>query len=429
MRITRLLLVIIVAVGSSWAGEEPAPLPWKGNPPMVQVTKELIVRHPQQGVAALVGVNYVGPGLEREERHSTMAKSDWSEEPRRRRSEDNGRTWSDFEPLPQYNTERDGVRLHWAGGPGSYDPASKVTVSIWLRQPHFNGRYHNHCFARVSRDRGLTWGEPTLLRYEEGDDFDADDPLKDSFLRHNQAYPGQDILFHSNGTLIHAVAHANAPNDPDNDKRAWRLGSLCFVGKWDPDAQDYRWTAGKRVEISPEVSSRGLMEPSLAELKDGRVLVIWRGSNAHLDPTKAPGRKWYSVSSDGGMTLSEPQELKYDDGSRFYSPSSIHRLIRHSVSGKLYWIGNTCAGRTSGNSPRYPLVIAEVDEAIPALKRKTVTLIDDRQEGESAALQLSNFSLLENRETHVLELYLTRLGADPEDFWGADAYKYTLAFR
>jgi hypothetical protein len=31
------------------------------------------------------------------------------------------------------------------------------------------------------------------------------------------------------------------------------------------------------VEISPGVSSRGLMEPEVAELKDGRVLVIWRG--------------------------------------------------------------------------------------------------------------------------------------------------------
>ena len=77
----------------------------------------------------------------------------------------------------------------------------------------------------------------------------------------------------------------------------------------------------------------------------------------------------------------------------------------------------------------YPLIIAEVDEAIPALKRKTVTLIDDRQEGESPRLQLSNFSLLENRETHTLELYLTRLGADPNDFWGADACKYTLTFE
>ncbi len=35
-------------------------------------------------------------------------------------------------------------------------------------------------------------------------------------------------------------------------------------------------------------------------------------------------------------------------------------------------------------------------------------------------------TLLEDREDHSLEIYLTRLGEDPTDFWGADAYKYTL---
>ena len=74
-------------------------------------------------------------------------------------------------------------------------------------------------------------------------------------------------------------------------------------------------------------------------------------------------------------------------------------------------------------------IIAEVDEKIPALKRATVTLIDDRREGDSERLQLSNFFLLENREDHSIEVYLTRLGEDPDDFWGAHAYKYTLRLR
>ena len=28
-----------------------------------------------------------------------------------------------------------------------------------------------------------------------------------------------------------------------------------------------------------------------------------------------------------------------------------------------------------------------------------------------------------------LEVCLTRIGEDPEDFWGADVYRYTLAFE
>jgi hypothetical protein len=223
------------------------------------------------------------------------------------------------------------------------------------------------------------------------------------------------------------VAHANAPGDPDNDKRAWRLGSLCFIGKWDQKEKDYVWTAGQRVEVSPDVSSRGLMEPEVAELSGGRVLVVWRGS----DTPRTPGRKWYSVSDDGGRTLGPVREWKYDDGSPFYSPSSFHRMIRHGVTKKLYWVGNICADPPGGNSPRYPLVIAEVDEKGPALKRKTVTLIDDRKSGQGAGLQFSNFSLLEDRETHELVLVLTTYGqeADAKEWATADCYRYALTIR
>ena len=76
-----------------------------------------------------------------------------------------------------------------------------------------------------------------------------------------------------------------------------------------------------------------------------------------------------------------------------------------------------------------PLVIAEVDEKIPALKRSTVTAIDDRKPGESEKLQFSNFSLLENRETHELEMLLTTYSQDPPDWRNADCYKYILKLK
>src|SRR5207302_3991147 len=130
---------------------------------------------------------------------------------------------------------------------------------------------------------------PRQLKYEPGEDFDPSHPLKPGFLGKNQAYFGNNLLRHR-GTLLHCVGHANAPGDRDNDRRPWKMGSLCFVGKWDAKARDYRWEAGKRVEVSPNVSSRGLMEPEVAELAGGRVLVVWRGS----DTPRTPGRKWYS---------------------------------------------------------------------------------------------------------------------------------------
>jgi hypothetical protein len=275
------------------------------------------------------------------------------------------------------------------GGGGTYDPASGLLVDMWLRQIAVDGVYNCFTYYRLSSDLGRTWTKPKQLLYEAGEPFDPNDPLKPGFLKHNQGYTGNNVLLHSNGTLIYCLAHANAAGDAHNEKRPWKMASLCFIGKWSPAAKDYDWTAGTRIEISPKLSSRGLMEPEVAELKDGRVLVVWRGSNT----AATPGRRWFSLSTDGGKTLAPVQEWKYDDGSRYYSPSSFHRMIRHSITGKLYWIGNICATRPSGNSPRYPLVIAEVDEAIPALKRKTVTAIDDRRPGQGAGIQFSNFSL------------------------------------
>lgn len=158
--------------------------------------------------------------------------------------------------------------------------------------------------------------------------------------------------------------------------------------------------------------------------------LVWRGSDTGWDGTvaKEAGRKWFSISTDGGRTLGAVEEWRYEDGSRFYSPSSIHRMFRHHVTGKLYWIGNICMTPPRGNHPRHPLVIAQVDEFIPALRRASVTAIDERAAYHGSEVQFSNFSLLENRETHELELHLTTYGqeADPKDWATADNWKYTV---
>jgi hypothetical protein len=204
---------------------------------------------------------------------------------------------------------------------------------------------------------------------------------------------------------------------------------VLFTGKRDQGKKEYAWEAGPRVAVSPDSSARGLMEPEVAELKDGRLLVVWRGSNRSWrgTPAKLPGRKFFSTSQDGGRTLSPPAEWRFDDGTAFYSPSSYHRMLRHGVTGKLYWLGNISTAPPKGDSPRYPLVITEVDETRAALKKATVTAIDDRQPGQGN-VQYSNFSLYEDRETHALILYLTTYGqeADPADWATADCYRYTL---
>src|SRR5262249_20864858 len=160
-----------------------------------------------------------------------------------------------------------------------YDDGAGVLVEAWLRQILHQGLYHCFTYYRLSHDHGRTWSAPRQLRYEDGESFDPADPLKPAFLFRNEAYFGNNLLRPSHCTLIHGVGHANATDDPDNDQRPWKMGSLCFIGRWNVQTKDYDWQAGQRVRVAPDRSSRGLMEPEVAELSDGRVLVVWRGSN------------------------------------------------------------------------------------------------------------------------------------------------------
>ncbi len=412
---------------------EAAAAPWKSNLPIALVKKELYLKHPAPRIAPWVSLEYVGPKHELREVNGIERTSDVGEQIKARWSPDNGRSWSGFVPVqPSNKVSYRGVAISEVEGATVFDPASMLLVQLWLRQIEVKGVYHNFTYVRTSRDQGRTWGEPRQLCYEACNAFDADEPLKAGFLNRNEGYPGNNILVRSDGSLVICLAHANAPGDPDNDSRPWRMGSVCFLGRWNAGANEYRWTTGGRVEIAPEVSARGLMEPELAELRDGRLLVVWRGSTRGWDGTAArtPGRKFYSLSTDGGRTFGAPAEWKYDDGSSFYSPSSFHRMIRHRVTGKLYWLGNISATPPSGNSPRYPLVIAEVDEEKAALRRSTITAIDDRQLGQGD-IQFSNFCLIEDRVTHDLILHVTTFGQepDPKDWATAENFRYTVILR
>jgi len=377
--------------------------------PIVKVNKKLYKEHYPSGAAAVVWVSHAGPGLQRMEFHAAEARIDTMSQTTVRFSSDNGRTWSACQPVSE------GLRLlkevevfEYSSCQKLYDPASGALVDMYLRLlneyhldklkeqpggfPHWFRRFREQVdnrapypftYYRVSRDGGRTWGKPGLLCYEQkGADFDADNPLNPGFIRPNQSYFGANIIRHSNGSVIFPVVHTHVAGDPVYEWRPYCRGARCFIGRWDAAAHDYHWQAGRPTTVAPDIfSGLELDEPTVAELKDGRLLIAFRAAN------HAPGRpprKYFCVSHDAGHTLGEVQELNYDDGSAFYSPESIHQLIRHSVTGKLYWIGNIIPEvPPPGDRRRYPLVIAEVDEAAPALKRHTVTVIDDRKPDQS----------------------------------------------
>lgn len=423
--------------------------------PLGDVTREVYVKSPGPGIAAVVGVQYLGPGLRRRETHAHEAKSDLGEKFRVRYSEDNGRTWSAFEPA---GLGTDALRqgdnfMEELSFAVHYDPAARRTIEILFRRvflgdpekalaAYWKGdiRMFDHCFYRLSSDDGRTWTEPRQLAYEDGPRFDPRNWAEPRFLAANQMYGGYDVTPISGGRIAYP-AIVPVPYEEDAEDRdvcaavPWYAGrgrvygALCFIGTWNPGKSDYDWSSSKPVWVRRRVSTRGFAEPALAELEDGRLMMDLRGSNVHLDPRRFAGRKWRSLSPDGGRTWSPPTDLRFDTGEQFFAPATFAKLIRHSRTGKLYWVGNISRGPAEGNGPRYPLYIAEVDERLAALKKSTLTLIDDRRPGDTDAIQLSNFSLLENRETGELEIFLSRLGERPDNVFSADAYKYTVRLR
>jgi hypothetical protein len=203
--------------------------------------------------------------------------------------------------------------------------------------------------------------------------------------------------------------------------------ALVLRGQWQKDER-LEWQAGARVVPDPARTTRGLIEPTLGVLQDGRVLMVMRGSN-DVRP-ELPGTKWYATSDDGGQSWSTPVPWIYTEGDAFFSPSSCSQLLQHS-SGRLLWLGNICSQNPRGNSPRYPLVIGEVDRDNGLLKRDTIAAIDDRREGENDRMHLSNFFAREDRETGDVILHCSRLFANckpdaPLD-WTTDALQYRIA--
>ena len=129
-------------------------------------------------------------------------------------------------------------------------------------------------------------------------------------------------------------------------------------------------------------------------------------------------------------TFTDPVPYHFDNGEHVYSPASISLFFRSIKKGKAYWIGNVTPADTKGSFPREPLCIAEVDEDKGLLKKDTYAVIGQRDpEVESEQVQLSNFSIFQDRETHKLELYLAKIGSDKEEVFSADNWKYTITFE
>ena len=270
---------------------------------------------------------------------------------------------------------------------------------------------------------------------------DPADPVNENYFYRNVAYFSKPWIL-KNGDVVFPIAPMVStccrilgidPKEIFPSAPQILNGLIVGRGKW--NGEKYDLTFSRPVVISDLKSSRGINEPMIAELNSGRLLVVFRGSNVRaanwntrIEPG-TPGHKWYCYSDDGGKTFTDPVPWHFDNGEVIYSSATISYFLRSSKNGKLYWIGNITDHNVNGNHPRYPLQIVEVDETYGTAKRNSLTVIDTRREGESDAVQLSNFFLLDDRETGDIECYLTKigtLGSQGDRVYRGAAWKYRI---
>jgi hypothetical protein len=198
--------------------------------------------------------------------------------------------------------------------------------------------------------------------------------------------------------------------------------SAMLLGRWRGKA-DIEWELSELIKADPGRATRGMDEPTLAQLADGRVMVVLRGSNDKRP--ELPSYRWHAFSSDGGKHWTEPAPWTYTSGEAFFSPSACSQLVAHS-NGKLYWLGNITPENPRGNRPRYPFVLGEVDQRTGLLKKGTVRVVDDKGPDDDPLLTLSSFFAREDRKTGGIALHMTRLVAAGSG-WRGDALIYRIA--
>ncbi len=401
----------------------------------------VFVPSPQPGVAVVGSSYYTRPqGEDLISVHWLITRSDTADVAYVRYSQDNGRTWS--EPVTQachFADARGMGRRHPRGG--YVDPATGRYITIWTEgvlptDNPLEGMRQWKLHYSVSTD-----GARTQLVNEqiihEGPHYDAVHHLPGVTTGCNCVMMGdlgQRPLTRSDETIL--VPVQSSPAGPDgmycNPGAGYTYTDcLLLMGRWRGDG-GLNWRASQRIVGDPARTTRGMIEPTIAELADGRILMIMRGSNDARP--QLPGHRWCALSGDGGHTWSRPEPWTYDDGEAFFSPSSCSQLIP-CQDGRLVWMGNICRDNPAGNSPRYPIVLCEVDRCTGRVNRQSQTIIDDRREGEGPDLTLSNFYVRQDRRDGSLLLHMTRFFARPragdagQPDWTADAMLYRIVLR
>ncbi len=390
-------------------------------PPAIR--RELFLPSPGKGVAVMAAAYYTkksgGDLISIEERWS---RSDTIDVAYYRRSRDNGRTWSAPERHPTGERRPEGMlRRHLRGF--WVDPHTGRSIEFWNEgvlptDDPLEGLRQWNIYYRVEG--------ATRQVIHRGAEFTADHPLPGVWRGRNAVMLGDKPSWPMalrDGTILLPIELTVVGPDGKlanpGGGYTW-TESAVLLGRWKGAAIE--WEMSGIVGGDPARTTRGMVEPTIAGLRGGRLLMVMRGSNDRKP--ELPSYRWASYSQDGGRSWSAAAPWTYTGGETFFSPSACSQLLAHS-SGRLYWLGNITPGNPRGNRPRYPFVIGEVDRGSGLLIRESIRVVDDKGPDDDPVMTLSNFYAREDRATREIALHMTRLFAF-NDGWKGDALLYRI---
>ncbi len=334
-------------------------------------------------------------------------------------SRDNGKTWS--APVLRLEAkEIEGGRVRYVENGAFFDVDTEKLITavskIFYPRDHFS--------QDQPRQLEINVYDPLADSIPEAETFDFGLPggMGCSFCFPIKTSRGRIVI---PGFKAQVKEDGTFPHHPKSKSAIYEVRMV--IGAYGADGK-LSWRVGQPLVADDALSTRGFSESSPVELKDGRLATLCRGSNAGL--SELPGAKWLAFSKDDGETWTAPAPLACSDGEPIESSATGCACFRSIKNGKLYFIGNLCAPgeRANGNWPRSPLHIAEMQEEPYALKRDTITVIDERGEGDTERTQISNFRYFQDRETGDVVVFATRFGENDAKHWKkANYYRYRVA--
>jgi hypothetical protein len=288
------------------------------------VRRERFLASPQSGQAVLAASFYSHPtGLALFSLHQTMSRSDTVDRAVLRVSPDHGKTWETVGEEPVRTPRPEGIQRRVLRG-GVADPKTGRLVCFWLsallpNDDPLEGMRHWTVGYRVSADGGRTWqvDEPVV---QSGPEFSPSHPFPGVTTGRNAIMIGDLAsvpLVLADGTfLVPVMVTPTGPEGNYHDPGGGYTYSdgAALRGRWRADGR-IEWELSARIEGDPARSTRGMDEPTFAELADGRILAVLRGSNG--GKPSLPGRSWAAFSKDAGRTWTAPQPWTYADGGDF----------------------------------------------------------------------------------------------------------------